>query len=149
LNEAAGCPEEERRFEEGISEPQHLRNKHEVYIRDGYVTLFCLFDPSPIGIERHRPGEYSDYEPMSQVLGSKSCEDYQREITKYDEMIDQLSMAKAMGRLDSFHGSPLWELYIHGRDVQIAIESKLMNTCAKNDARRACILSEWIQTIKD
>jgi hypothetical protein len=149
LNEAAGSPKEEQYFEEGSSIPQYLRNKHEVYIRDGYVTLFCLFDPSPIGIERHRPGEYSDYEPFSQVLGSETCENYQRELASYDEMVDRLSMAKAMGRLDSFHKSSLWELYIRGRDAQIAIESKLMTASRKNQDGRACILNDWIQTIKD
>ena len=49
---------------------QYFRNKHEVHIVDGHVTLFCIFDPAPTGIERHRPGEYSDYEPLSQVLGT-------------------------------------------------------------------------------
>jgi hypothetical protein len=145
LNEAAGCPEEEQRFEEGISEPQYLRNKHEVYILDGYVTLFCLFDPSPMGIERHRPGEYSDYESMSQVLGSKSCQEYQREITKYDEMIDQLSMAKAMGQLQEFHGTQIWDLYLEGRAAQIAIESELANTLVAEGKGREHILAHWMQ----
>jgi hypothetical protein len=145
LNEAAGCPEEEQRFEEGISEPQYLRNKHEVYILDGYVTLFCMFDPSPLGIERHRPGEYSDYESVSQVLGSKSCENYQREMARYDEMVDRLSMAKAMGQLEMLHGTPIWELYLNGRTAQIAIESELEKTLMAEGKGRERIVRSWMQ----
>ena len=68
LNESAGGPEEESYFDEVTQSQQFLRNKHEVYILDGYVSLFCLFDPAPAGIERHRPGEYSDNEPLSPEL---------------------------------------------------------------------------------
>jgi len=148
LNEAAGCPEEEQRCPDEGAEPLFFRNKHEVYILDGYVTLFCLFDPSPLGIERHQPGEYSDYEPLSRVLASNACETYQREMTKYDEMVNQLSLAKAMGQLDSYRDDPLWGLYISGREAQIAIEAKLMDTLEKNDRERVHILEEWIQTLR-
>ena len=145
LNEAAGCPEEEQHFEEGSSELQYLRNKHEVYILNGYVTLFCLFDPSPLGIERHRPGEYSDYESVSQVLGSKSCENYQREIARYDEMVDHLSMAKAMGQLDAFQGTPMWDLYLDGRAAQIAIEAELAKTLIAEGKGREHVVAKWMQ----
>jgi hypothetical protein len=147
LNEAASSPEEERRFEQGASEPQYFRNKHEVYILNGHVTLFCMFDPSPIGIERHRPGEYSDYEPISKVLGSPAYEFYQREITKYDEMADQLSIAKALGRLESLHGTPVWDLYIKGRDTQNAIEAELYKTLTAAGNGREKVLASWMQTI--
>jgi hypothetical protein len=80
LNEAGGSPEEECRIDEATQTLQTLRNKHEVHIAEGHVSLFCLFDPAPAGIERHRPGEYSDYEPLSQLLGTKPYETYKGEI---------------------------------------------------------------------
>ena len=85
--------------------PQFLRNKHEVHIVDGYVTLFCMFDPAPTGIERHRPGEYSDYEPLSQVLGTKLYETHQREIARYDEMVDQALSRQGDGHIEHAPGN--------------------------------------------
>lgn len=146
LNEAAGSPEEEFHLDEATKSRQFFRNKHEVYIADGHVTLFCMFDPAPTGVENHRPGEYSDYEPLQKVLGTKSYETHQREIVKFDEMVDNLSLAKSMGVLNSFHGTPVWELYLRGRDAQVAIESKLAKTLSSEDIGRDQVLSRWMQT---
>ncbi len=143
LNEAAGGPEEECRIDEATGAPQSLRNKHEVYIAGGHVTLCCLFDPAPTGIERHRPGEYSDYEPLAQVLGTESYETHRREIAGYDEMVSSLSLAKAQGALEAFHGTPVWELYMRGRKAQAAIEAEL----AKTIAARAHVILPWMQTV--
>jgi len=147
LNEAAGCPQEEQYFDELSQTTRFFRNKHEVYIADGYVTLFCLFDPAPAGIERHQPGEYSDYEPLSKLIGTESYEIFQREILRYDEMVDKLSLAKAMGRLDDYHGSPLWDLYLQGRDAQIGIELDLANKLIVEGKGREHVLAEWMQSI--
>ena len=149
LNEAAGSTEEECRIDEVTQTPQFLRNKHEVHIVDGYVTLFCLFDPAPTGVERHRPGEYSDYEPLSQVLGTKLYETHQREIARYDEMVDRLSLAKAMGTLNSLQGTPIWDLYVQGREAQAVIESELAKTLAAEGTGRAQVLAQWMQTVTD
>jgi hypothetical protein len=142
VNEAAGSPEEEFRIDEATGVRQSLRNKHEVYIAGGHVTLFCLFDPAPTGVERHRPGEYSDYEPLAQVLGTESYETHRRKITDYDEMVSCLSLAKAQGTLGAFHGTPLWEMYTLGRKAQVAIESEL----AKAIEGRAHVIFPWMQT---
>ncbi len=147
LNEAAGCPEEECRIDVMTGRTIFLRNKHEVYITDGYVTLFCLFDPAPTGVERHQPGEYSDYEPLSQVIGTKSYETHLREIAIYDEMVDLLSLSKAMGTLSTFHGTPIWEVYKRGREAQAAIESELAETLATDGNGRAQVVSPWVQTV--
>jgi hypothetical protein len=106
--------------------PRFLRNKHEVQIKDGHVSLFCLFDPAPTGIERHKPGEYSDYEPLADVVTRPEYADHQRELKKFDAMVDELSLAKAAGRLDSCVGSPAWNLHEEGRRAQTAIETKLL-----------------------
>jgi len=146
LNEAAGSPEEERRIDAAAQTTQFLRNKHEVHIIDGYVTLFCLFDPAPTGVERHRPGEYSDYEPLSQVIGTRAYEEHKREIAKYDEMVDKLSLARAMGTMNALHGTPVWELYLRGREAQAAIESELARAVAAEGHGRERVLAGWMQT---
>lgn len=145
LNEAAGSPEEELRADEATGALQHLRNKHEVYIDDGYVTLFCIFDPAPAGVENHRPGEYTDYEPLSQVLGTEAYQVHRREIARYDGMVDQLSLAKAAGTLGDFRGSALWDLYLRGRRAQLAIESALVSNQAQTEEKRGQVLSYWMQ----
>lgn len=145
LNEAAGSPEEECRIDEATRSRQFLRNKHEVHIVDGHVTLFCIFDPAPTGVENHRPGEYSDYEPLSQVIGTKLYETHQREIARYDEMVDRLSLAKATGALSTLHGTPLWELYLEGREAQADIESRIAKTLAAEGNGRERVLARWMQ----
>lgn len=149
LNEAAGSPEEECHIDEATLTPQFFRNKHEVYIANGHVTLFCMFDPAPTGVENHRPGEYSDYEPLQKVLGTKSYETHQREIAKFDEMVDSLSLAKAMGNLNTFHGTPTWELYLRGREAQVAIESELAMAQSAKGTGRERVLAQWMQPVPD
>ncbi|MFC1645682.1 hypothetical protein ACFL2Y_00690 [Candidatus Omnitrophota bacterium] len=145
LNEAAGGLEEESHIDEVTQTSQTLRNKHEVYIIEGHVSLFCLFDPAPTGIEHHRPGEYSDYEPLSQVLGTKSYEIYAREVKRYDEMVDRLSMAKAMGKLKTLYGTPIWELYLRGWKAQAAIENELIKTLTTEGKGRERVIARWLQ----
>jgi len=146
LNEAAGGPEEECFIDEATQTSLTLRNRHEVYIVEGHVSLFCMFDPAPTGIERHRPGDYSDYEPMSKLLGTKLYETYERAITQYDEMVDRLSLAEAMGELNTLKGSPLWELYLRGREAQVAIETELAKKLAVESNGREQVLARWMQS---
>ena len=149
LNEAAGSPEEECIKDESNGSSQFFRNKHEVYILDGHVSLFCMFDPAPTGVENHRPGEYSDYQPLSQVLGTEPYEIHKREISKFDEMVDRLSLAKATGSLSTMQGTPVWDLYLRGRDAQAAIESRLAKTLAADGTGRDRVLARWMQTPSD
>ena len=145
LNEAAGSPEEECRIDAVTGTRQCFRNKHEVHIVDGHVSLFCIFDPAPTGIERHRPGEYSDYEPLSHVLGTKVYESHQREIARYDEMVDTLSFAKATGAMSTYQGTPLWELYLRGREAQTAIEDGIAKSMIAEGKGRERVLAPWMQ----
>ena len=139
LNETAGSPEEECLIDKVTGIRQFFRNKHEVHIVDGHVTLFCLFDPAPTGIERHRPGEYSDYEPLSQVIGTGRYETHQRELVKYDEMLDRLSLAKATGELGTIHETPIWNVYLQGRQAQAAIESDLPTLIGEGASLRKAV----------
>jgi hypothetical protein len=120
-----------------------VRNKHEVLIRDGQVTLFCLFDPAPTGMERHRPGEYSDYEPLSSQLGTSEHERYLRDLAEFDGMVDQLSMAKARGGLAELMGSPIWEMYLEGARAETARESALITTLAADGRGRDRVVARW------
>lgn len=149
LNEAAGSPEEESLIDASTGTRQFFRNKHEVHIVDGQVTLFCIFDPAPTGVERHRPGEYSDYEPLSQVLGTRAYETHQREISRYDEMVDALSVAKATGTLSKYQGTPVWELYQRGREAQAAIESEVAKTMITEGKGREKVLAPWMQRVEE
>lgn len=143
LNEAAGGDEEERRVDEATLEVRALRNKHEVHILDGHVTLFCLFDPAATGFERHSPGAYSDYEPLGAVLGSERHTTYIRQVARFDEMVDALSMAQALGELRSLQGSPAWELYVQGCRAQAAHESALLEALAADGRQRDQVVSRW------
>lgn len=144
LNEAAGGPEEECLLDVHTQTPTTWRNKHEVLILDGYVSLFCMFDPAPIGIEQHQPGEYTDYEPLSQVIKSKSYEIFSNEITRYDEMLDALSLARATNTLQAWQGTPVWALYLQGRKAQAAIEKRLANSLAREGNGRERVLARWL-----
>jgi hypothetical protein len=144
LNEAAGSCDEECSVHNFSQTKQFLRNKHEVHIVDGHVSLFCLFDPAPVGIERHRPGEYSDYEPLSQILGTQMYETHQRAIASYDEMVDRLSVARAAGELSPLYDTPIWQLYLQGRNAQERMETELKNTLAAEGTTRASVLLPWM-----
>lgn len=149
LNEGAGSTEEECVIDETTRTPKFYRNKHEVHIVDGYVSLCCIFDPAPTGVERHRPGEYSDYEPLSQVLGTKEYDKHKLEISRFDEMVDQLSLAKATDSLNTLRETPLWDLYLRGRDTQVAIESALQQKLAAEGGGREQVLGRWMLNVNE
>ncbi|MBV5339611.1 MAG: hypothetical protein J0665_08620 [Deltaproteobacteria bacterium] len=149
LNEAVGSPEEECFIDEVSRTLLYLRNKHEVHIANGHVTLCCLFDPAPTGVEIHRPGEYSDYEPLSKVLGTPLYETHQREIAKFDAMVNTLSIAKATGTLDAHRGTPEWQLYLQGREAQESIEFGIAQALAAEGKGREHVLARWMQNRGD
>jgi hypothetical protein len=149
LNEAAGGPEEECRIDAKTGRRQVFRNKHEVFIADGHVSLFCQFDPAPTGAERHKPGEYSDYEPLSEVVGTERYEIQQKEMERFDEMVDRLSLAHALGGADAPAGSRIWDTYLRGREAQRSLESKLAAKAAAEDQGRERVIRPWMQPETD
>jgi hypothetical protein len=145
LNETAGGDDEERQRDPVSGTVQAFRNKHEVSIVDGFVTLFCLFDPAPAGIERHRPGAYSDYEPLSGILETPTYRNYMRAMADHDEMVDSLSLAAAAGDLATWQGTPLWDRYLEGHAAQMAVEAALAATLRGEGPEREQVLARWMQ----
>jgi len=145
LDEVAGGPDEETWIDRSSGIKQIRRNKHEVHIADGYVSLFCLFDPAPTGVERHRAGEYSDYEPLSAVIGSEAYRIQQQEMVRHDEMVDRLSLAQATGELKSLQGTPIGQQYLQGRAAQFAIELELEKALRAEGNGRERVVAQWMQ----
>ena len=105
-----------------------------------------LIDPSPTGTEKHRTGEYSDYEPLSSTLKSPKYEAQLSDMVKYDQMVDRLSMAKAIGELSDFFGTAIWEKYLQGRAEQIVVETKLKGSLSAEGKLRERVIAQWMQS---
>lgn len=135
LDEARGGPEEER------SKAGTLRNRHEVYALGGHVTLLCLFDPAPTGVERHRPGEYSDYEPI-QSIPADLLRLHREASQRFDTMVDALSLEKARGSVE--HPVELDWLYRAGLAAQREIEAKMCASLRREGIGRERVLAPWL-----
>lgn len=120
------------------------RNRHEVAIEGGYVSLFCTFDPAPTGMERHRPGEYSDYEPLEQVQQRPEYAEHLEAMRGFDEMVEVLSMAQATGRLEAEQGGAHWKVYEAGVQAQLDFEAALQDKLREEGAGRDLILAKWM-----
>ncbi len=137
LNEDA-CESE---YVESDNEQLPRRNKHEVRIAEGNVSLLCMHDPAPTGAERHSAGEYSEYGDLEKVVGGKEHREYLQALEPLDEMVDALSMAKAEGKN--------WRNHIHfpryqaGRAAQIGCEKQLCEEVGLQTPKRLQILRSW------
>jgi hypothetical protein len=129
---------------DSAADPTGHRNKHEVNIRNGYVSLFCLFDPAPTGMERHRPGEYSDYEPIPHDLKSAVYEQYMAQMRTCDDMVDTLSIAKARNRLGHSSQAGTLKIYQNGKDAQRRLETALHGSLSAAGFGRDDILRTWM-----
>ena len=145
LAEAAGGPEEER-VTDASGRARTLRNRHEVYMAPGgHASLCCLFDPGPIGIERHLPGTYSDYEPFEVVSARPEYATHTAALARFDAMVDRLSMARAEGDLESTYGTPEWALYLEGQEAQRALEAALVAALEEEGQGRDAVVRGWTQ----
>lgn len=144
LNEAADGPERELVLDAESKIQKAHRNKHEVFAQKGHVSLFCLFDPAPTGVERHRPGEYSDYEPLADIIATQEYAEHRASIAGLDAMMDELSLAKAKGELERHKTSPAWAVYESGRSAQHAVERRLYEELSLQNPLRARLLSRWL-----
>lgn len=119
------------------------RNKHEIRILKGHVSLMCMHDPSPTGAERHAAGEYSEYGDLSHTLGTAEHKTYLAHIEPLDHMVDTLSTAKAMGD-SSVEALPEWDQYVAGLAAQRKMEAELEKRLLSEGNGREQILRAWM-----
>ncbi|MCX6461188.1 MAG: hypothetical protein NTZ03_12895 [Actinobacteria bacterium] len=110
------------------------RNMHEVRIEGGHTSVFCCFDPALAGPEVHTPGHYSDYLNTVQPSG----------LPEFDEMVEELSWAKAGGTLHQLVGSRYHRMFREGAQIQRATELAVLEQVSRSDPVRAEVIRGWV-----
>jgi hypothetical protein len=64
-------------------------------------------------------------------------------------MVNRLSLAKATGKLTTLHATPIWQMYLRGREAQAAIEAELVKTLIAEGSGRERVLAHWMQSMTD
>jgi hypothetical protein len=147
LNEAAFGSDVEWDLDPKTNQNISRRNKHEVFIPEGgYVSLCCLFDPAPTGIERHLPGKYSSYEHVSKIIGTDIYNKHLKELLPFDQMLNKLSLQKSQGILDQSHDNPQWRCYKNGLKNQIYLEHKLVQQLKADGQGRDAVVLKWVNS---
>ncbi len=147
LNEAPHDAEVEWHCDSKTGLPLCRRNRHEIHIAPGgHVSLCCLFDPAPVGVERHLPGEYSSYEDVEKFTGTPAYEKRLRDMQPYDEMIDALSLGRANPELNDTKQSKLLLHFKTGLHNQLAHESQLIATLRESGNNRHAVVERWRTT---
>lgn len=126
-------------LEDGEKRPR--RNKHEVRVDAGHVSLYCMFNPAPTGAEQHSSGAYSEYGDLEKILGGKAYASYLEALVPLDKMLDALSIAKAEGR--EWRSYPEFSAYKRGKAAQIRWEAELRDRLMQSDPNRNSILANW------
>ena len=141
LNESADGDDVERKVCPKTGRNLQKRNKHEIFVEaGGYVSLCCMFDPAPTGVETHSPGEYTSYGPVTDVLNSDEYRSLLHRTGPDDEMIRTLSMAIARDPDRNLDDSPHWPVYMSALDQSIKEQGRLLSESA---AQREHILQNW------
>jgi len=123
-------------------EQQPRRNKHEVQIANGYVSLLCMHNPGCTGAERHSEGEYSEYGDLAKVVGSAAHQEQLSRLIPFDAVVDSLSLAVAQGRDPA--GLPEWAKYQEGLECQRSVEAALLENLRLEGHGREQILASWV-----
>ncbi len=118
------------------------RNKHEVQIVDGHVSLMCMHNPGCTGAERHSEGEYSGYGDLADVLGTAAYREHLDRLVPLDAVVDSLSLAVAMGNDPT--RAPEWSQYQEGLACQRAVEADLLESLRAEGHGREQILASWV-----
>ncbi len=118
------------------------RNKHEVRILNGHVSLVCMHNPGCTGAERHSEGEYTGYGDLAEVLGTAEHLAHLERISPMDSVVDALSLALAMGQDPKTLAE--WAAYKEGLACQQAVEADLLETLRLEGHGREQILASWV-----
>lgn len=112
LNECADGDAVELYVDPTTSKNVCLRNRHEIFIAPkGHVSLCCLFDPGPTGLETHQPGAYSSYAPVSDTLGTRAYREFLESVAATDRLIHRLSYEQAANNGEPLRSSRAWPKY--------------------------------------
>jgi hypothetical protein len=139
--------EEECHIDQATESLLFFRNKHELQITGGYLGVFSLFDPAPTGIENASTGNCRDEAPLAHILGTRTHENHLRELARFDEMVDQLSLAKARGNLAPLKETPIWDLYLKGCKAQAKLERTVVRPLFDEGNGRERLLADWMQQV--
>lgn len=126
----------------GEDKDEPRRNKHEVKIADGHVSLICMHNPACTGAEQHSKGEYSGYGDLSEVVGTAAHLEHLSRITPLDSVVDSLSLAVAKGEDPT--RLPEWSQFQEGLRWQRAVEAALLETLRLEGRGREQILASWV-----
>lgn len=129
-------------WRQGTSGARPLRNKHEIRIVHGHVSLMCMHDPAPTGAERHSAGEYSEYGDLAAILGLPEYKEYLELLDPLEHMVDTLSMAKASGQC--LEELPEWSDYQEGLAAQRLLEASLHEALLADGKGRETIVRAWM-----
>lgn len=141
LNESADGDEVETRVDEVTGREETLRNKHEVYIGAGsHVSLCCLFDPGPTGLETHQPGEYSSYSPVADTVVTPKYRAFLKAVKPIDAMVRSLSLERARDPDRSLAHLPAWSIYEEQLEEARNAQAKIIRSEAEG---REAIVERW------
>jgi hypothetical protein len=141
LNECADGPEIERHTEAVSGKERCLRNRHEIFIAPGgHVSLCCMFDPGPTGLETHQPGEYSAYAPVAAIVGTKEHRDFVASVAPADDIVRSLSLAEARNGGVPDRSSPKWKEYESALNHAKESEEHLIRD---SEEERRAIMASW------
>ncbi len=141
LNESASDSCVEHYTDEKTGRDGCRRNRHEIYIEPGgHVSLCCLFDPGPTGLETHKPGDYSSYGPVAEVLQSKAYAEFLESNAAMDEMVQALSLARAASPDTRLDDTAHWQLYQSA--IATALDTEERMVCNAGVERKD-IIDAW------
>lgn len=141
LNEGARGPDVERFTDPKTGKEKKLRNRHEIYISPGgHVSLCCLFDPGPTGLETHQPGEYSSYAPVSETVDTPAYQEFVELVSVADNMIQTLSYDQASNAGKEVRSYPAWAEYEKQLAKALNADERVIRA-AQQDRRQ--IMEAW------
>jgi len=141
LNEGADGPKIEGHVDPDTGKERFLRNRHEIYIAPGgHVSLCCMFDPGPTGLETHQPGEYSSYAPVSETIGTRAYREFLASVAAAEDMVRTLSLAQARNGGVPDRLSPKW--VEHERILDRALQAQEQLIRDSEEGRRS-IMAFW------